>query len=110
MRSVSTIVTVVVPISMAQPTMAVSSGPQISIHWNVLSFNSPLTQTLQLCSRRVEARFTMTAKGTSTFSTPVASWTAQVSRSMSGMVSSRVGSAIWSTRARKRLVNSMPLA
>ena len=48
----------------------------------------------------VRASLTMTAKGTWTFSTPSSAWTAQVSRSTSGMVSSRVGSAMVMTTER----------
>ena len=65
-KSVKTMVTVVVPMSMAQPTMAVSSGPQTSMHRNALPVNSPLTHTVKSYSRSVEASFTMTGKGTST--------------------------------------------
>ena len=93
-------VTVVVPISMAQPTMAVSSGAQTSMQVKALSDREPLTQTVNRFSRRVCASFTMTGKGICTFSTPKASTMAQVSRSLSGMVSSRVGSARLMTRER----------
>ena len=50
----------------------------------------------------------MTKKGISTFSTPVSASTAQVSRSMSGIVSSRVGASMVRQKEQKLLVNSMP--
>ena len=99
-KSVSTMVTVVVPMSMAQPTSTVSVGAVISMQLKQPSFNSPLTHTFQLFSRRVWAILTMTAKGIFTFSTPKASSMAQVSRSASGMVSSRVGSLRCNTALR----------
>ena len=66
----------------------------------VLPSRRPLTQTVKLFSRRTAAMRTMTVWGIFTVSTPRASSMAQVRRSLSGMVSSKLGSAMVSTTLR----------
>ena len=58
--STSTMDTVVVPISMAQPTSAVSVGAVMSMQRKRFSCSSPFTTTWKPLSRRVDASFTIT--------------------------------------------------